>query len=76
MLGRLKESTDLASASMGLARLEERSTKGQWYLPVLQSPETVALTTAPPALTVKIVSLVCHVCLVLFELLPFSWSLE
>ena len=43
---------------------------------MLQSPETVALTTAPPALTVKIVSLVCHVCLVLFELLPFSWSLE
>lgn len=56
VLGRLKESADLASASIGLAGWEERSAKGQWYLAALQSPETVALTTAPAALTMKTVS--------------------
>lgn len=41
-----------------LAMWEAKSTKEQWYLPVLTAPETVALTPVPPDLSWKLVNFV------------------
>lgn len=60
-----------------LAGWERLSTKKQWYLPALLSPESVAFTPAPPVLASKLfISVPPLLSLGPFELLPLHWSPE
>lgn len=71
------ESSDLAPAYAGAVGWGKGSTKKQWCLPMFLFPERAALTPAPPVLKVKVVSSVLpHMSLALFELLPQCCSLE
>lgn len=76
VLTRLVESIDLVPAYSGLVGWEESSIKERWCLLVLLSLQRVALTLAPPALTLKFVNLIPpYISLVFFDLLPLCLRL-